>query len=89
MCIADVNVVKQVLFDRNGLYPKNIDNPHIARLLGKGELKAKLNLKVAGASKGAREAVEKAGGSVEIIEARDPAARRPATVLTSIVAIVP
>src|SRR5688572_26128009 len=44
------------------------------RLLGKGELKAKLNLKVAGASKGAREAVEKAGGSVEIIEARDPAA---------------
>ena len=38
------------------------------RLLGKGELKAKLNLRVAGASKGAREAVEKAGGSIEIIE---------------------
>jgi len=36
MCIADVNVVKQVLFDRNGLYPKNIGNPNIARLLGKG-----------------------------------------------------
>jgi cytochrome P450 len=36
VCIADVNVVKQVLFDRNGLYPKNIGNPHIARLLGKG-----------------------------------------------------
>jgi large subunit ribosomal protein L15 len=32
------------------------------RLLGKGELKAKLSFKVAGASKGAREAVEKAGG---------------------------
>ncbi len=44
------------------------------RLLGKGELKAKLALKVAGVSKGAREAVEKAGGSVEIVEARDPAA---------------
>ena len=44
------------------------------RLLGKGELKAKLALKVAGASKGAREAVEKAGGTIEIIEARDPAA---------------
>src|SRR5215213_8422081 len=43
------------------------------RLLGKGELKAKLNLKVAGASKGAREAVEKAGGSIEIIEARNSA----------------
>ena len=43
------------------------------RLLGKGELKAKLSLKVAGVSKGAREAVEKAGGSVEIIVARNSA----------------
>ncbi|HET9811402.1 MAG TPA: 50S ribosomal protein L15 [Sphingomicrobium sp.] len=43
------------------------------RVLGKGELKAKLALKVAGISKGAREAVEKAGGSVEIIEAKKPA----------------
>jgi len=43
------------------------------RLLGKGELKAKLALKAAGASKGAREAVEKAGGSIEIVEARNPA----------------
>ncbi|CAN5136519.1 MAG: 50S ribosomal protein L15 [Sphingomonas sp.] len=38
------------------------------RLLGKGELKAKLSLRVAGASKGALEAVEQAGGSVELIE---------------------
>ena len=43
------------------------------RLLGKGELKAKLNFKVAGASKGAREAVEKAGGSIDIIERKNPA----------------
>src|SRR5688500_3123695 len=43
------------------------------RLLGKGELKAKLNLRVAGVSKGAREAVEKAGGSIEIVEARNTA----------------
>ncbi|MGH6784188.1 MAG: 50S ribosomal protein L15, partial [Sphingomicrobium sp.] len=43
------------------------------RLLGKGEIKAKLALKVAGASKGAREAVEKAGGSIEIITAKNPA----------------
>jgi large subunit ribosomal protein L15 len=43
------------------------------RLLGKGELKAKLSLKVAGVSKGAREAVEKAGGSVEIVVARNSA----------------
>jgi len=43
------------------------------RLLGKGDLKAKLNLKIAGVSKGAREAVEKAGGSIELIERKDPA----------------
>ena len=36
------------------------------RLLGKGELTAKLALKVAGASKSAIAAVEKAGGSVEL-----------------------
>ncbi|MCB2077582.1 MAG: 50S ribosomal protein L15 [Novosphingobium sp.] len=40
------------------------------RLLGKGELKAKASFKVAGVSKGAREAVEKAGGSVEVPEAK-------------------
>jgi large subunit ribosomal protein L15 len=44
------------------------------RLLGKGELTAKVSFKVAGASKGAVAAVEKAGGSVEVIAARDPAA---------------
>jgi PHYB activation tagged suppressor 1 len=36
LCVADVNMVKQVLSDRTGLYPKNLGNPHIARLLGKG-----------------------------------------------------
>lgn len=43
------------------------------RLLGKGELTSKVSFKVAGASKGAREAVEKAGGSIEIIERKNPA----------------
>ena len=38
------------------------------RLLGKGSLTAKLAFRVAGASKGAREAVEAAGGSIELIE---------------------
>ena len=38
------------------------------RLLGKGSLSAKLAFRVAGASAGARQAVEAAGGSVEIIE---------------------
>ena len=36
------------------------------RLLGKGEFGAKVQFKVAGASKGAIEAVRKAGGSVEV-----------------------
>jgi len=44
------------------------------RLLGKGEFKAKASFKVAGVSKGAREAVEKAGGSIEVLEQKDPAA---------------
>ncbi|MGN6376219.1 MAG: 50S ribosomal protein L15 [Sphingomonas sp.] len=39
---------------------------HGVRLLGKGELTTKLSFVVAGASKAAKEAVEKAGGSVEI-----------------------
>lgn len=37
------------------------------RLLGKGELSAKLSFTVAGASKGVIEAVEKAGGKVDVI----------------------
>ena len=43
------------------------------RLLGKGELTTKVSFKVAGASKGAIEAVEKAGGKVELIERKNPA----------------
>jgi cytochrome P450 family 709 len=31
-----MNVVKQVLSDRTGLYPEDLINPHISRLLGKG-----------------------------------------------------
>ena len=37
------------------------------RLLGKGEFTAKLNFNVSGVSAGAKAAVEKAGGSVEVI----------------------
>ena len=40
---------------------------HGVRLLGKGELNAKVQLKVAGASKGALAAIEKSGGSVDVI----------------------
>ena len=42
------------------------------RLLGKGELKTKVKFVVAGASKGAVAAVEKAGGSVEILDKGKP-----------------
>jgi large subunit ribosomal protein L15 len=44
------------------------------RLLAKGEIKANLTIKVAGASKAAITAVEKAGGSVELVVARPAAA---------------
>ena len=37
------------------------------RLLGRGEIKAKINIEVHGASKSAIEAVEKAGGTVKIL----------------------
>ena len=44
------------------------------KLLGKGELKAKANFEVFGASKSAVEAVEKAGGSVKTLRAEAVAA---------------
>ena len=47
------------------------------RLLGKGALSAKLAFRVAGVSAGARQAVESAGGSVEVIEVT-PAADKAA-----------
>src|SRR3546814_8332653 len=42
------------------------------RLLGKGEITAKVKLVVTGASKGAIEAVEKTGGSVEVAAVAQP-----------------
>ncbi|MFW2851448.1 50S ribosomal protein L15 [Sphingomonas sp. TX0543] len=53
------------------------------RLLAKGELTAKLNFTVAGVSASAREAVEKAGGSVtvpEIVPAAEKAKAKKGTV---------
>lgn len=46
--------------------------PDGIRLLAKGELKAKINITVAGASKAAVEAVEKAGGSVTVVAKAAP-----------------
>ena len=48
------------------------------RLLAKGEITAKVQFQVAGASKGAIAAVEKAGGSVEVAAAPVPEAEKKA-----------
>ena len=53
------------------------------RLLGKGEFSAKAEFKVAGASKGAVTAVEKAGGSVEVLTVV-PAAEKAAAKKNSV-----
>ena len=49
---------------KSGLLRRSKDG---VRLLGRGELKAKVNIEVHGASKTALAAVEKAGGSVKIL----------------------
>ncbi len=56
-------VVDQAALQAAGLARGGKDG---VRLLGKGELTAKVQFKVAGAAKGAVAAVEKAGGSVEV-----------------------
>lgn len=57
---SGAKITEEVL-RRAGLAHKSRDG---IRLLGKGEIKAKLDIEVAGVSAGARAAVEKAGGSV-------------------------
>jgi len=52
-----------------GLIGKERDG---VRLLGKGELKSKVNFEINHASKSALEAVEKAGGKISIIEIVTP-----------------
>jgi large subunit ribosomal protein L15 len=56
----DGKITEEVL-RKAGLSHKSRDG---VRLLGKGEIKAKIDIEVAGASAGAKAAVEKAGGSV-------------------------
>jgi large subunit ribosomal protein L15 len=51
---------------------------HGVRLLGKGALTAKVSFRVAGASKGAIDAVQQAGGSVEVIDLGKPEAEKKA-----------
>ena len=61
--------IDEAAFRAAGLMKKSCDG---IRLLGKGDLKAKLTLEVAGASKGAISAIEGAGGSVTVT-AKPPA----------------
>jgi len=56
------------LLVRSGTLTRKKDG---VRLLGKGELKSKVAIEVAGASAAARAAVEKAGGSVVIAAPRE------------------
>src|ERR1700761_8557722 len=58
----DGKITEEVL-RKAGLAHKSRDG---VRLLGKGQIKAKIEIEVAGVSAGARAAVEKAGGSVTI-----------------------
>jgi large subunit ribosomal protein L15 len=66
----------KAVIDQEALRAANISRggKHGVRLLAKGELTAKVSFSVAGASKSAIEAVEKAGGKVEVLVARDSAA---------------
>ena len=50
----------------SGLVRRKLDG---VRVLAKGEISAKVNLEVTGASKSAVEAVEKAGGSLKVTKA--------------------
>ncbi|KAF0906923.1 hypothetical protein E2562_013307 [Oryza meyeriana var. granulata] len=36
ICVADVDLARQVLSDRTGLFPKNLTSPLLLKLLGKG-----------------------------------------------------
>jgi large subunit ribosomal protein L15 len=64
--------VDLVVLEAAGLIGKPAEGG--VRLLGRGELKTKVDFVVAGASKSAVEAVEKLGGKVEIVAAAAPKA---------------
>ena len=57
------SVTPEVLFDHGLIRKKNIP----VKLLGKGDLKSKVIIKVNAVSKSAQEKIEKAGGSVTLL----------------------
>jgi len=66
---ASATVTAEVLVNA-GIVRRVLDG---VRVLGKGEITASLTLEVAGASKTAIAAIEKAGGSVKVLVVRDAA----------------
>ncbi|MGV6806245.1 MAG: 50S ribosomal protein L15 [Ruegeria sp.] len=60
------SAITEDLLVASGLVRRKLDG---VRILAKGEVSAKLNLEVTGASKAAIEAVEKAGGSLKVTKA--------------------
>ena len=60
-CLKNDGKITEEVLHKAGLTHKSRDG---VRLLGKGEISAKIDIEVAGASAGARAAVEKAGGTV-------------------------
>lgn len=60
-------VISEATLREQGLLKGRYDG---IRILARGEIKAKLNIEAAGASKAAVEAVEKAGGKITIVEAK-------------------
>ncbi|MDD2326159.1 MAG: 50S ribosomal protein L15 [Alphaproteobacteria bacterium] len=62
---AKATITEDMLLE-NGVVSKSADG---VRLLGKGQIKAKITIEVAGASASAIEAVEKAGGKVTVLAA--------------------
>ncbi|MGE0109609.1 MAG: 50S ribosomal protein L15 [Bdellovibrionales bacterium] len=65
-------ITEDILF-ASGLLSKEKDG---VRLLAKGEIKAKIDITVAGASAGAVAAVEKAGGKVTLLPKAEPKAKK-------------
>ncbi|WP_170601361.1 50S ribosomal protein L15 [Ruegeria arenilitoris] len=64
--LDDKSAITEDALVASGLVRRKLDG---IRVLAKGEISAKLNLEVTGASKAAIEAVEKAGGSLKVTKA--------------------
>jgi len=59
---AKNDITKEVLFEKGLIKKKTVP----VKLLGDGELKSKINIKVDAVSKSARDKIEKAGGTVTL-----------------------